>query len=470
MSQSWIRGPVCGVDNCRSTLYRLNAGRKFCQFGHIMEGSVEFDDDDGDNYVQTRRLNILLTDTGFGSSASATPSHFDHLPSKVPRRYGHEGRLLHIKCLQSVLCKILPLLMDKAFPRIDSTKRRAFLRQVAALLRVFWLRYAKSTYSYSRASVLDLYILIYLAIRRINRYPLYASDLLALLKVNAVPFVNAAALVPQTDLDKMSIGLFPFLSPSRVPLRNHLYDRIIAVADMVDTNRKNWAVHLDYFYPAAFRVFVDLRLDACQLLTVFYRVGVRITLGRLQMVYKETGLLPEVQFVALLFFVIKLYFVGSPNVPSLQTFLDTLALYEPRLPFVEDLYHAMKMEDVVALDEDSTVQYFQWVYAHLTPEPAKNPAAEDSLPVMKKRLYDIFRHDITPSDAFDLSLKRPEMAPVEENTLLDTDIAQLEKKLSSYICCKFGLKSLTLHKMVLNLDRKFYNTLREDRATIDNTW
>lgn len=68
---TYIRGPVCGVDNCPSRLWRVINGRRTCQYGHVMEGDVEFnDDDDNVNVMSTMTRRMNLTTNAVGSFQS----------------------------------------------------------------------------------------------------------------------------------------------------------------------------------------------------------------------------------------------------------------------------------------------------------------------------------------------------------------------------------------------------------------
>ena len=72
---TYIRGPVCGVSNCPSRLWRIIDGRRTCQYGHVMEGDVEFnnEEDEVNAGVVTRRLNLTTSATGnFQSSLSGS--------------------------------------------------------------------------------------------------------------------------------------------------------------------------------------------------------------------------------------------------------------------------------------------------------------------------------------------------------------------------------------------------------------
>ncbi|KAG5355632.1 hypothetical protein CJU89_5333 [Yarrowia sp. B02] len=39
----WERGPICGIDNCPSDLWRSAAGRLFCRYGHERQNEFEYD-------------------------------------------------------------------------------------------------------------------------------------------------------------------------------------------------------------------------------------------------------------------------------------------------------------------------------------------------------------------------------------------------------------------------------------------
>lgn len=76
---TFIRGPICGTDNCPSRLWRIIDGRRTCQYGHVMEGDVEFNDDEDDLNglgagVITRRLNLTTNATGSFQSSQLTNS------------------------------------------------------------------------------------------------------------------------------------------------------------------------------------------------------------------------------------------------------------------------------------------------------------------------------------------------------------------------------------------------------------
>lgn len=104
---SYIRGPVCGVGNCPSRLWRIIDGRRTCQFGHVMEGDVEFNDEDEDAAtagVITRRLNLTTSATGnFQSSFNSSQLQNSQTEKNGKKIFGPEAKLLFIKSLQFTL-------------------------------------------------------------------------------------------------------------------------------------------------------------------------------------------------------------------------------------------------------------------------------------------------------------------------------------------------------------------------------
>ncbi|GCF01681.1 pol I core factor CF [Zygosaccharomyces mellis] len=104
---SYIRGPICGVGNCPSRLWRIIDGRRTCQFGHVMEGDVEFNDEDEDATnagVVTRRLNLTTNATGnFQSSFNTSQLQSSQIEEGGKKIFGPEARILFIKSLQFTL-------------------------------------------------------------------------------------------------------------------------------------------------------------------------------------------------------------------------------------------------------------------------------------------------------------------------------------------------------------------------------
>ncbi|SCU79452.1 LAFA_0B03202g1_1 [Lachancea sp. 'fantastica'] len=103
---TFFRGPVCGTDNCRSRLWRIIDGRRTCQYGHVMEGDVEYNDDEDDINsmgVVTRRLNLTTNATGSFRSSMNSQSQNSQKLNEFTKVYGEEADRLFLKCFQHIL-------------------------------------------------------------------------------------------------------------------------------------------------------------------------------------------------------------------------------------------------------------------------------------------------------------------------------------------------------------------------------
>ena len=100
--QPWFRGPVCGTDNCRSRLFRSQDGLTICQFGHVLEGAVEINDEpDVGGMVQTRRINTVAVDErGLMSSVARSTSQAAKTQERLS---GDDALTMYHKCLQLLL-------------------------------------------------------------------------------------------------------------------------------------------------------------------------------------------------------------------------------------------------------------------------------------------------------------------------------------------------------------------------------
>lgn len=462
MSQlTWIRGPVCGINNCRSRLYKAYAGRKICQYGHVVEGNVEFGEDDGEAYTQTRRINLLINDTGFGSSVSTSALPSLSLTPTIPSRlYGRDARALYYKASQHILQKLLPLLAKELCPGDHE-----FLHNASLLTKVFWVRYCKKFHELTSPTILDLYVLIFLAMRKLNQHPVYVDDFIALIRKNKVPYINGASLVPASYLRQLHLAKNR-LSGTSIPIDNQFYLRLILLALVVGTT-EDWRTPLDYFYPGAFRVFIDLRFrDTPCLLTMFHRIGHRITDGRFQALWINFMFTPETQYVALLLLVIKVYFASAPEVPQLEEWILLMRKQYSEIPCFDDKHHKMDTMAVLDLSKEETAKYFDWIRNNLIPENRKLAEA-DEIPMTTKKLYKIFPIDESLSFTEDNSSQKPTFVALVKNTLTALEIWKMEDELRKYFCFRFGYSYQSLQEAYERLDKKFYRVLRSDGAVIN---
>ncbi|CAR21517.1 Rrn7p [Lachancea thermotolerans CBS 6340] len=134
---TFFRGPVCGTDNCRSRLWRIIDGRRTCQYGHVMEGDVEFNDDEDDINsmgVITRRLNLTTNATGSFRSSMNSQSQLSQKEDANQKVYGAEGERLFLRCFQYILkLQCTWLIEHQNFPPVFTD-----------VVKLMWMRFIRS--------------------------------------------------------------------------------------------------------------------------------------------------------------------------------------------------------------------------------------------------------------------------------------------------------------------------------------
>lgn len=133
---TYIRGPICGVDNCPSQLWRVIAGRRTCQYGHVMEGDVEFNDEDdvANSGVITRRLNLTTSLTGsFQSSLGPSQLNASQSVQRDQKVYGEKARILFLKSFQYILKRQATYLIEE----MD------FPEEFDVVVKSIWMEYLK---------------------------------------------------------------------------------------------------------------------------------------------------------------------------------------------------------------------------------------------------------------------------------------------------------------------------------------
>lgn len=84
----YVKGEVCGIDNCRVRQYYVEDGLWFCKNGHRKEGRVQIGEDDGG--IQ-------------GSQARVTRKAKEVVEKPVSRLQGKEAFKLYLRCYQLII-------------------------------------------------------------------------------------------------------------------------------------------------------------------------------------------------------------------------------------------------------------------------------------------------------------------------------------------------------------------------------
>lgn len=437
-----------------------------------MEGNFEFDDDDGDNYVQTRRLNILLTDTGFGSNASRSAEQAVSSAS-VKRLYGRSGKIHLLKCLQYVLKRVTPQVANLLYPHLEESAMDTFKKELMVATKILWVHFVSKSLAGHSLRLAELYAIIFLAIRLLNMYPVYVDDMISILKQNKVPYISALSLLPKQMLQLLSAATVSQLTSSATPVDDLFYNYLSKLAPLI-APAKLFHTPVEYYYPNAFSLFTDLELDAPTLIVVFHRIASRASTGLLRSFLKSNGPLgfPDGRHIGLMYLTIKLYFVGSPVVVDMDAWLPWLKNQGSTIPCFDDRFHHMNTDTILSLSDEQTDKYCNWIFNNLLDEKHKEDS--DKTSPMDSRLYKIFAYDTAPirerGESLEIPYEEPKHSSIlkppfdrVENRLDTLDVSTMETHLRRYFCIRYGLKDRSLEALLELAENQLVGLLKEDK-------
>jgi len=271
---TFIRGPVCGIDNCPSQLWRIIAGRRTCQYGHVMEGDVEFNDDE-DNManagVITRRLNLTTGATGnFQSSFNNSQLNHSQNASKDKKVYGEKARKLFLRSFQYILRHQVSWLM----------KEQNFPEQFEDTVKIIWMEHLKimnndrgenseffsngdnDTDRYTtqedlsdsgdidserawsfhgvtrlKLSIHSMIAILYLAAVHLG-LPVYINDFTRFICATTFPYYKANHILPKVWRDKLPNYYLGVLSGKKIPKDGQLINKIVFTCTKIHFHRK----------------------------------------------------------------------------------------------------------------------------------------------------------------------------------------------------------------------------------------
>ncbi|OWB56858.1 hypothetical protein B5S28_g2773 [[Candida] boidinii] len=214
-SRTWIRGPVCGVDNCPSRLWRNLNGQRICQYGHINETYVEINDEDG-----------MLPDGGDGTTGKSSgitrrltnvaglSQQRNLLDKKIFDKhendrvfFGRDLKRIMIRCNQFLLKYYSEFIIDKFFDIDDSLKQR-FISEV----KKNWCYYLKNKLdskldNYEKfINIEEILVLVYYSLVRCKlNLNFYFIDFINLILVNKIRSNKIHLVLPKQLLKKLPI-------------------------------------------------------------------------------------------------------------------------------------------------------------------------------------------------------------------------------------------------------------------------
>lgn len=329
MSQQYIRGPVCGVDNCPSRLYRSTDGQRICQYGHVVDGDLEFGDDD-DNFAITRKINLQYNDGGNLVHKSNNPLA---LREKSLQLSGGPAKECHIKCLQIVLKKLLYSIVEQLY-----NNDQEFLKQVERVVKVNWAKfldgllspYSINSYETDRngkeipqfnvkpttkvPNSLDTLFIIYFSILQLDLYPIYLSDLVDLVLSGKIALLKTLHLIPLKLLYQLPYHYTHALQVTLFTPDTFMkhYSR---VAKKLCPSQE---ISITYYYPYIFKTFFETLLlpNSIELFVMVNNLSELLKLKlKLPLTRRKnknpylTHILPEVMVTCFMILVIKIHFI-----------------------------------------------------------------------------------------------------------------------------------------------------------------
>ncbi|KAK6464444.1 hypothetical protein DFJ63DRAFT_311751 [Scheffersomyces coipomensis] len=439
---AWNRGPVCGVDNCRSRLYRHSDGLTICQFGHVMEGGIEINDDQDQTQITTRRLNVLhVDDRGSFTSTNMSQSQSSLASSngKGNRLYGKEGKKLLYQCFQ--------ILLKKQFETcVEVFLSESIKEDLELVIKTNWIKIMNQelgdeddvSHNYKAMYHLDLIALIYLSILQLRFQPLYTIEIIDKIKTNEIPYIKCLHLIPTSLLTKLPNEYLLRLQASSLPIKNEFYYSIETMAHRLYSEQSENPVQsidipINYYYPYIFKILtqdlllpnaIDLFNTYIVLVNKLYKkdniteqqhngiIPLTTKYNRVNRFYQIIKF-PEIKLISILIFLIKLSSITTKHT-SLFTYqinfkhwYNNLTKFESNNEY-KNYVETSNVNDLINWSDDKIDKYCDWVYDQLIPKKNKTyiteqdnngekDTNEEELTIMEKRLFQIFNIDMTSS-------------------------------------------------------------------------
>lgn len=386
----WVSGPICGVDNCRSRLWRNADGSRVCQYGHVMEGDFEINDEQEENFVPTRRLNLRADAHGFTVAQKHAGNGQDGLLKKV---YGAEARTLYLQCLQCLLKEQLANLLKLGFYDIS---------KLEPVVKLFWIRhltFGKQNIMEGTSSgdkdkglclpkALDLICIIYWAVFQNESLPLYLCDVVEGIKLNKFAYIKALHSIPRLYLERLPSFYLNSLEPYKFPLDGELCERVLFVGRRIVGEHEMFNLGFDYFYPLVYRIFTKKLLIPTAPKLFYICIKLADTVEPLPTLDFGAKLsrFPEIVCLAFMIFTIKVYFLNWNDV-DFETWMKAISDHDLEEEFTF-AGNDSGSQDMLNWSDSKVDKYYDWIFENVLPEEDEN-----EIPLMKKKLYQLFDTD-----------------------------------------------------------------------------
>lgn len=481
--QLWFKGPVCGTDNCRSRLYKNRDGLTICQFGHVLEGAVEFNDDQDQQPVQTRRLNVVAVDER-GNFASQSSQRLIR-KHKLDKLTGTEASPIFFRCLQIILKRQLEEIVKIYFS--DGVKT-----DLVNIVKTYWCRALEYYYKVNDQNydekvnkrktsldVLDLLCIIYMASLELRAYPFYLSDIVECVTLDKVPYFKTYNLLPSEELERLHGLYHGHLQAYQAPTEGQILRRIFYLGPIILDHDLH--IPSSYYFPFIYgtlakTLFLPNTPDLFMLIYHFLNFCKKIVFEipmKVKSANKFTECFPEVYLVLVTIYIVKLHFEFGGHKFQPDAWLKHVKAYNTEYEYNNEVSDGTLLNWSV----DKTERYTNWVYNHLMSEKyrsSEEKSNQNELSVMEKRLFQIF-----PLEGFaevlnnlELVMEDSEPSTPQLNTLkrilearwnndeMITDHNEVDKLLFSLLSKAINLSTnelISIYESTINQLRKAYS-------------
>lgn len=406
---TYIRGPICGIFNCPSRLWRIIDGRRTCQYGHVMEGDVEFnnDDDDAANAgVITRRLNLTTNATGsFQSSFNLSQSQNLENSQRTKKVYGYEAHVLFLKAFQHILKKQSVVLIGEF----------GFPDEFESVVKIIWTLLLKSlneeetneeremeasVRGHFKLNILSAIGILYMASIHIG-LPVYTSDFLRWLSSAKLPFFKANDCLPKSWREKLPNYYLGLLEGVKVPRNGQLFVKVaqLCVRTQFTTNF-NCQLRYEglvfklttcFLFPPQFYIFTIKVIQSMD------SEGNFKLIEDLARKFKKYYLWAEFRVVAYFILTVRWVLLIDQEAYSIK-WIKTLTKTPDGLESSEEtidrqiakLSAAADMNDVSGWDMTQNSNYLEWVQRRISTLPSSDYNAKIDHKIAMRKLHKIF--------------------------------------------------------------------------------
>lgn len=470
---TWIRGGRCGIDNCKSQLWKVVDGRKICQFGHVKEGDLEIGDDEDEFYGSQAGTRVSRINLNGSQTTDILLNASQKKDDELSVLYGKDGLALLMQTLQFILRKQIQWLRGNQglgdefeaicksiwavfvnstkFSKIEfgkKRKRRSSTRGISpettesefSELSEFESEYSgtESRENFNlghqrisldtKVQLLDTVAVCYLACVLL-RVPIYIYDIQRWICQYEFPFMNLTGLLPSDMMRGLSATYVAMITPTALPNTGQLHESSINLAQLLKS--QNIMLPVLNYKPLLFKIVRDLFLPPEVLAASILFIQKTQPKGLGFQNFVENGSInhpkysfPEVMCLVSVILCTKLY-LGLDGDPVNNQIAYDEELYSDILRktwLEDDCFGFAEEREVVYWDHDQVQRYLDWFEKNIM-----KAGETDKMSVSRGRLLKMFPMGIWDSKAR-LS-ERPSVDPLHPtNTTADEIYREIQSR------------------------------------------